>query len=477
MEKIGLNTYLSTIYWTIDAIFLIILNITFKYFLNTFSTSYRYFLFFFFFSTFLFVGGCSLLKENKPPLPRSNIRGLDLLGGHKKITIPFDSEQGFIIVKLKMQRTFPLKFIFDTGAENTVIFNKMYSDILNISYDKRVPILGSDLGKTMHAKIARNVWMKMDGQLPVKRDVLILEEDYLRLYETLGIVVDGILGGEFIRGLVLEIDYKKEELVLHHPDYFNPPSQKEYEVLPVKIKNYKPYLMSEVISEGDTAMLEFLVDTGASLSFLTHVNSHPALHLPEIAVPGRIGIGLGGDLMGYMGLLDYINLGSFEYTNVLTSYQDINETVLDKEEYYRNGLIGNRVMSRFHIMIDYKNNSMYWKPTEKDYNKKFDFDKSGLTIFAYGPKFNNFYIKSIVDDSPAARIGLKSGDVIVKFNGKKNTSLNLGKINDTLRKEAGKKIKIKVLRNEEELEFEFRLEDLFAKSMEKIKKSKIDSDS
>lgn len=414
--------------------------------------------------------GCSVFKTKKWDTSNQNIKGIDLLGGNEKISIPFDDEQGFIIIKLKMQKTFPMKFIFDTGAENTVIFNKMYSDILNISYDKTVPIMGSDLANKMYANISRNVWMKLEDQIPVKRDVLILEEDYLKLYETLGIVVDGILGGEFIRGLVVEIDYDKKRITFHHPDTYIPPSSKEYEIIPIQEKNFKPYVQSVVISEGDTATLDFLIDTGAALTFLTHTNSHPALHVPEVAIPGRIGVGLGGDLMGYLGLLDHINIGPFEYKQVLTSYQDISNNLLEKTDYYRNGLIGNRVLSRFHIIIDYKSNLMYWKP-EKEYNKEFDYDRSGLTIFAYGPKFNNFYIKNIADGSPAEKAGLKTGDVILKFNGKKNTSLSLGKIHKELRNDVGKKIKMSILRGEEEIEFEFILEDLLAKSLKKARDS------
>jgi C-terminal processing protease CtpA/Prc len=115
---------------------------------------------------------------------------------------------------------------------------------------------------------------------------------------------------------------------------------------------------------------------------------------------------------------------------------------------------------------------MYWKP-KKEYNKKFEYDRSGLTIFAYGPKFNNFYIKNVADDSPAMNVGLKEGDIILKFNGKKNTSLNLGKIHKELRNNVGKNIKIKVLRGEEEIEFEFELEDLFSKSLKKPGKSNL----
>ena len=183
----------------------------------------------------------------------SQLRGLDLLGDEEKISIPFTHEQGFMIVKIRLQKTFPMRFIFDTGAEHTIIFNKMYSDILKLPYDRKIPILGADLSKEMYANIVRNIYMDLKGATSVKRDILVLEKNYLRLFETAGIHVDGIIGGEFFRGLVLEIDYKEKEVIIYslvENKYKGARSYKENEV----VKSHLAELKGLEISVNDIFM-------------------------------------------------------------------------------------------------------------------------------------------------------------------------------------------------------------------------------
>ncbi|HOY18537.1 MAG TPA: hypothetical protein PLC89_14620, partial [Haliscomenobacter sp.] len=49
------------------------------------------------------------------------INDLVFLNGETHVDIPFDYENNFIVIKLMFNDIFPLKFIFDTGAENTIL--------------------------------------------------------------------------------------------------------------------------------------------------------------------------------------------------------------------------------------------------------------------------------------------------------------------------------------------------------------------
>ena len=392
-------------------------------------------------------------------IPYSQLRGLDLLGDKKKITIPFTHEQGFMIVKIRLQKTFPMRFIFDTGAEHTIIFNKMYSDILKLPYDRKIPILGADLSKEMYANIVRNIYMDLKGAAIVKRDILVLEKNYLRLFETAGIHVDGIIGGEFFRGLVLEIDYKKREIILYHPEHWEEKKYKDYSKFDIDVVNYKPYLRVNTINNTDTANVKLLIDTGASLTFLLHANSDPSLKIPDYVIPGNLGSGLGGEVVGYMGLVDKISFGKFTFNNVFTSFQDINPNILREDEYFRNGLIGNVLLSRFKIVIHYNRGKLYLKANRK-YNKKFEYDKSGLTFYAYGPHLNNFFVKSVIIDSPAYRAGIRAGDKIIDICKRSHKKWSLEQTTALLKKGVGKKIKMTIERDGIRMPVEFKLEDL-----------------
>lgn len=137
--------------------------------------------------------------------------GLDILYGKKVAELPIKLENGFITVKVHFNNTLPLKFIFDTGAEHSILFHKSYADLLQIEYSKRIEIRGSDLSASQYALIARDVYMRLEDQIPVKRDVLVLEESLQLFQESLGFDIDGIIGGSFFRGLVVHLDYGKEK--------------------------------------------------------------------------------------------------------------------------------------------------------------------------------------------------------------------------------------------------------------------------
>ena len=70
----------------------------------------------------------------------------------------------------------------------------------------------------------------------------------------------------------------------------------------------------------------------------------------------------------------------------------------------------------------------------------------------------SFEITDVVDISPAGIAGLQVGDIIIKCNGKKKLSLKY--INNTLHAEPDTLIRLVILRNGEEMKFNFRLRDL-----------------
>ncbi|MBK8405388.1 MAG: PDZ domain-containing protein [Saprospiraceae bacterium] len=83
-----------------------------------------------------------------------------------------------------------------------------------------------------------------------------------------------------------------------------------------------------------------------------------------------------------------------------------------------------------------------------------------MTCLAGGPQLKNFYVSHLVNNSPAALAGIKEGDLILKLNKTSAEYLNLNTIQRRLSNNAGKQIKLKVLREGRKMEVEFLLRDL-----------------
>lgn len=389
------------------------------------------------------------------------IIGIDLLEKEKSTTVPFEIEQGFIIVKVWLNGIIPLRMIFDTGAENTILFDKEIAQILGIKFERQIPIIGSDLDSVLIANIARNVNTRLDGCKTVRRDLIVLQDNTLLLKEKLGTEINGIIGGSYFSNLVVKINYKKNRITLSHPTNLQttPKGYKEYDI---DVVSNKPYIMADLQITGEKiSKVKLLIDSGASLPFLVHTNTDTSLMLPERVMVGNVGYGLSGAIYGYRGKSKRLEIGDLYFNEIVTSYQDLIFENLRKDlNLVRNGILGNTLLSRFFVIIDYTREKLYLKPTRK-YNQDFTFDKSGITLFAVGPQLNQYYVVAVIKDSPADLAGIQAGDLITKVGRRKAKKMTLQKITKKFTKKEGKLIKITLQRGEKEIKTSFRLKEWF----------------
>jgi len=384
--------------------------------------------------------------------------GLDLLGGEDSKTVSFEYINGFILTKVVYGGLLTMNFIVDTGASHNILFKKNANDILGIRYTDTIDISGADITGELKAYVSRNVSLMLPKTPIIKRDIIILDEDYLELEKVLGVRVDGILGGDFFKGLVLELDFRKRRLIFRNPGRYKPPNSfKHYKI---DMHNYKPYIDAPTKVEDSADTLKYLLDTGASLALLVHSNVVDGFEMPKNTIVGNLGKGLAGDLTGYIGLTRSFRFGGFEFKNVVTSFQDIDFDVIKGRNIVREGLIGTILLSRYDLIIDYVNQDLYLRPNSK-LDKEFSFDKSGMLIYAFGENLDEYIVKAVYPDTPAEEAGVLPGDQIIKIGWWPIEFYELPDIVEKLQGKVGKKIKLKLKRGDEVRKVNFRLRNLF----------------
>jgi len=386
------------------------------------------------------------------------VNPVELLQGKKKVVIPFRYQHNFILLDVKLFGLLPVNLIFDTGAEHLIIFKRDYTDVLQVPYERRIPIMGSDLSREIYALIVRGALVQLEGLPPKRNDMLVLEENYFDLDEMVGAPIAGLIGGGFFKNLVINIDYKKNKLVLIDPLQFDPPQ--DFITLPIFVKTNKPYVKAEAnLLDGTAVQVDLLLDTGAGIPLLLHNNSNAALHLPDNYIRGRLGMGLGGYLEGFIGRIGNLSMGEMDFPFVLTSFQDIDTSWLLDKDKFRNGIVGNQILSRFNIYLDYMNGLMYLKPYRTE-QRPFKMDRSGLILVAYGAEFNEFVVRDIADRSPASEAGIQTGDELVKIQGIPAHHFTLDGLNLLFQRKPGKTIKLVIRRDHKEIHKSFILRDL-----------------
>ena len=151
-----------------------------------------------------------------------------------------------------------------------------------------------------------------------------------------------------------------------------------------------------------------------------------------------------------------LSLQRFKFNSVISSFPQNQDYLTISKESGRQGTIGGELLSRFIVIFDYSQEKMYLKKG-KNYRKKFEHNMSGLTISEAPDKPENLLVYDLREGSPAENCGLKEGDIITRINGKHAKHYLIAEINRLFRSKEGKKIKIKVLRQEQEITKVFRL--------------------
>ena len=380
--------------------------------------------------------------------------------GKRSVTVPFDYENGFLIVNVTLNRTFPLRFILDTGAEHTLLTKPEVANILGLELGKRFTIQGSDHQRDLAAYLTRNVHLQMgEIQFP-RQSLLVLEEDYFRFEEFSGVAIDGILGGNLLARHAVRIDYRRRTVTFTRADRFEPPGGR-FTRLPLKFYRNKPYLEVDVqLVPGQVIPVRLLLDTGAALALMLYTETHPSLDLPQHVIRGNIGQGLGGFLTGFLGRTQEVELDtSFLLEDLVTYFQELPPGVDTVNLYNRNGLIGNKVLRRFDVIIDYGRQHLYLRPN-RYYRRPSEFDRSGLIVVSAGLSFHNYRVFAILPDSPAAAAGFLPNDELISVNGLPASMYSMSGLQRQLRKKPGKRVRMKVRRGSRILEMRFVLRDL-----------------
>src|SRR5690606_1916701 len=366
--------------------------------------------------------------------------GFGLADGRKRVRIPIEVYNNLVIVPVVLNDALPLKFILDTGVRTAILTQKSFSDILNLDYSRKYTISAPGGQQIIDAYITNNVSLELPGVLGRGHAMLVLGEDYLELRNYLGTDVHGILGYELFSRFIVEIDYERKLLTLTLPSAFK--KRRRFQTIPIRIQDTKPYMTTSVVLDDGTQLTaKLLVDSGASHGLMLEPTSDRRIHVPDSTISSIIGRGLGGEIMGKVGRIDRLRLGTYDIPGVITSFPDPNSYFdsLKLGATKRNGAVGGEVLSRFTVIFNFPKEEMYVKKNSA-FKKKFHYNLSGLIVRAKGSRLNVFEITEVRERSVAEQAGLLSGDLLVSINGVNTKALDLNTINGFFNSKPGKKI-------------------------------------
>lgn len=386
---------------------------------------------------------------------RADFIGYRIDGNQKKASFSFELVNNLIVVPVIVNDSIPLKFILDTGVRTTLLTSEPLKQI-EIIKNREVVIAGLGTNHEIRANIATNVSVKLPGITGKGQTFIILNAVHLDLQSHLGMEVHGILGYDFFNHFVVEIRYHKKRIVVYEANNFHP--GRKFSKHQLYLNNGRPYLTGTIQQHNDIILSGMLlIDTGASHSLMLESDKDERIILPQKTLHTIVGWGLGGEIEGEIGRLPKFTIDDFELQDVLTSYisQLKSTTVINESK--RIGSIGGEILTRFTVVFDYPSASIFLRKNYQ-FNRKFEYNLSGLDIIAIGPQFKTFKIIHVASGTPAELVGLREGDIIYAIDNKGAGELNLDGINSYFRSQNGNFVNIVVMREGSLLDFKYKLQ-------------------
>jgi hypothetical protein len=384
--------------------------------------------------------------------------GFAIADGKKRIDIPIQIQNNLVVVPVVLNDVLPLKFIVDTGVRTAILTQKAFSDILQLPYNRKYSISGPGGEKLIDAYVTNNVSIALPGVTGRGHALLVLEEDYLELRNYLGTDVHGILGYELFSRFIVKLDYNKKIMTLILPEKFRP--RRRFQELPMLVEDTKPFILTSLDVSPTTSMTaKLLMDTGASHGLMLEPSSDERIDAPLTTVSTVIGRGLGGVFSGKIGRVESLKLGGYQFDNLLASFPDPNSYMdtLKSTLTFRHGTIGGEILSRFTVIFNFPQGKVYLKKNA-EFKKPFYFNLSGLDLKAKGAGLNKFEVSEVRNLSPADRVGILKGDMIISVNGMPTQNFHLNELYAVLNSKPGKKITVEVERNNVRYKLSFQLE-------------------
>jgi aspartyl protease/PDZ domain-containing protein len=243
-----------------------------------------------------------------------------------------------------------------------------------------------------------------------------------------GIPVDGMVGFELVRRMVMTIDYGRHTITFTRPDRFEAGADSGVKV-PFVFYDHLPNVAGRI---GDLPA-RFDIDTG-SRSALDVTSPFVAAHrLRERFTKGTLavtGYGVGGPARSYVVRMPSVAIDGITIEDPVVDLSESRSGSLSDPNF--DGNVGSGLLKRFVVTFDYARQFMYLRRIEPIPPDVGTFDRSGLWINAHG---DSYEVMDVAPGSAAAQADLAVGDLITLVDGHPATDAGLSDMRQRLRSE------------------------------------------
>ena len=347
------------------------------------------------------------------------------------VTIPFELVTRHIVVKVKINDSRPLSFVFDTGDKVGIVDTDVAKELgLKLDGQLRVGGAGADSLPGSFVKEANWSLPGLDGfsqpvsiAIPLRRMAARAGHDF-----------DGIIGSDFIKQYVVEVDYQNRVLKLHDKEKFAYSGAGESIPIQLNQMGY-PLLDGEVTpTSGESIKGKFVLDLGSSgsLVLMSPVVAQHNLLGNGLKTIKAIGVGgAGGQSNGQIGRVRSLQIGKFTITNPITLFSEDKAGAMATTQLVGN--IGQLIAGKFKVFLDY-NHTRIILEANSSFTQPMDRATAGVVLTTEGKDYSTIRVIDVLENSPAAEAGIRKDDIVLSVDGKPAAELKATKIAELFEK-------------------------------------------
>ena len=276
--------------------------------------------------------------------------------------------------------------------------------------------------------------------------------NYEILTQVYGEKIDGIIGYSLLSRYIFNINYDSSRISIFSNGRMRYPRggwlyEPILRTLPVQ---------SARIKDAVTTNSRFLFDIGAGLCMMLNkdfiedsnfLNKKRVLYAKEAE-------GVGGKVDMHMTVIKEMRMGPYRFKNIPVFVFD--DTFNLTSYPYLSGIIGNDILRRFNLILNYAKREFYFMPNSH-YQEGFDYAYSGIELYYVD---GQIILGDVATASPAEVAGLREGDILVGINNLLGANIQQYK---TALQSSGEKVKIIVTRDGKLMEFSFKIKSILSK--------------
>ncbi|TDD74022.1 PDZ domain-containing protein [Flavobacterium caseinilyticum] len=403
-----------------------------------------------------------------------------------KVSMPFKLINNLVFIPIKVNGV-ELNFLLDSGVEETILFSLEEKKEVRFFNAEKIFLRGLGSQDAVEGLKSTNNVLEFSTMKCKSHMLYIILDPEFNLSSHVGIPVNGIIGFQFFRNNLIEINYQKKRIVVYKEnEAVRKKIRKKFVSVPISIEKSKPYINSNVFQDDIEIPVKLLIDIGNSDAIWLFEGRSDLLKVPVKNFNDFLGRGFSGDVEGKRAKIQKFEMAGFKFNNPIVAFPDPNSIKNVSMVPDRMGSVGAEIMKRFTVVFDYPESQMYFKKNS-DFNDHFTYNKSGVEVQHNGLQWvqetvkletvpenfggskitsdfkYKFQLKPIYDiayireNSPAANSGLQKGDIIITINRNPAYKYTLQEIYSFFKSEDEKWITLEVERNNEILQFSFQL--------------------